>query len=163
MAMTDIVIDSINKLALELFGFKLCEWQPPVITAQLNNEKGPCHVLCTAATGAGKTAIMLLPALMRPRDITIIVSPLNLLTEQTSSIATKIGIKSVALMKETSNVNLLKVHILHSQCFSDHATGDRQWRLLTHLYVSRDACQYRLFCHLQIKQVLQLSQTCSDR
>jgi superfamily II DNA helicase RecQ len=80
MATTDIVFDSIKKQAFELFGFDLCEWQPEVIVAQLDNQEEPSHVLCTGATDAGKIAIIFLPAFMRPGDITIIVSPLNLVT-----------------------------------------------------------------------------------
>lgn len=103
-----------NSLALELFWFSLCDWQLPAITFQVDTNH---HVFNVTATGGGKTATILITALINAKDsqeITIIVSPLNLLTHQTDALAIKLGLNSVCLTAETSTKKVLKVS---SRCF----------------------------------------------
>ncbi|CAG8519912.1 15484_t:CDS:10 [Acaulospora colombiana] len=77
-----------------------------VVQAQAFDRK---HVICIAPTGAGKTLPLLLPTFIVPKSITLVVSPLNLLTKQINDLLTSKRIKSVALTAETSNLELIEV------------------------------------------------------
>lgn len=95
-----------SEIALEHLGYNLHYWQEDFITAQQDNDG---DVLGTAPTGGGKTATIIIPIIMNPKRITLIVSPLNLLTDQTNLVLKKAGVESVALTSETSNQLVLKV------------------------------------------------------
>ena len=109
-----------NSYALELFCFLLCDWQLPIITIQVDSDH---HVYNVATTGGGKTATILIAALINAKDfneITVIVSPLNLLTDQTHKLAVKLGLASVCLTAETSTEEVLKVSSVCFICKSDY-------------------------------------------
>ncbi|KAL1687149.1 P-loop containing nucleoside triphosphate hydrolase protein [Schizophyllum commune] len=87
------------------FGVDLCRWQVQAIRSLCKREPAEQqrdHCLISA-TGSGKTVTFLGPLLFVPQGTIIIITPLNLLSDQVASQLNRIGIPAIALSAENAH------------------------------------------------------------
>ncbi|KIL53911.1 hypothetical protein M378DRAFT_174525, partial [Amanita muscaria Koide BX008] len=91
--------DQIRHKTLELFGKRACAWQVHVCEEILRGDR---DVISIAGTGMGKTLTFWMPLLFRPQGVQVIVTPLNILGEQNTSILTKLNIEAIFISAKTA-------------------------------------------------------------
>lgn len=99
-------LGEIRKKTLEILGYRPCLWQCKVVEALLKHDK---DVVSIASTGSGKTLTFWMPLLFSQEGIQIVVTPLNILGEQSVRTLAKLGIKGISMTADTATKNNFKV------------------------------------------------------
>lgn len=104
----------------EVFGYKPCHFQVDVARKQLIAYQKPIEsrkgVVFTSGTGSGKTLCFLIPSLFVNTGITIIIAPLNVLSEQFQQRLESVGIQAANVTGKHIPDELFKVGLhIYSQ------------------------------------------------
>lgn len=98
--------NEIRSKTFECFNKTPCAWQVHVCKQVLC---GDCDIISIAGTGMGKTLTFWMPLLFRPQGIQIIVTPLNILGEQNSTLLDRLGIKGIFISAATATEHNFQV------------------------------------------------------
>lgn len=93
------LIDDIRRKAFDVLGKRPCLWQANVCQVVLEGNR---DVISIAGTGMGKTLTFWLPLLFRPAGVQIIVTPLNILSQQNVETLEKAGIQGIFLSADAA-------------------------------------------------------------
>jgi superfamily II DNA helicase RecQ len=103
--------DEIRSKTLDSFGKTACAWQVHVCEEILRGDR---DIISIAGTGMGKTLTFWIPLLFRPQGIQIIVTPLNILGEQNTSILAKLRINAIFISAKTATETNFHVRSFNS-------------------------------------------------
>ena len=106
-------LEEIWKKTQEVFGTWPCLWQSKVAEAFLCREQ---DIVCIAGTGKGKTLTFWMPLLFDKNSIQIVVTPLNLLSEQNVVSLMKAGIPAISIRAETATPQNFQVRRASLYC-----------------------------------------------
>lgn len=98
-------LDQIRQHTLSKIDMTPCLWQAEAVKHQLEGH----DVLVIAATGSGKTEPFLIPSLFDEKSLTIIISPLNVLSAQHTAKWNAKGVKTDVFKKDGITAEKLKV------------------------------------------------------
>lgn len=90
----------------EKLGKRPCLLQMKVCRAFLEGDK---HIVCSAATGFGKTLTFFMPLLFSTDGIIVIVTALNILGKQNIEQLAAVGISGIAISSENATEKSFKV------------------------------------------------------
>ncbi|KAJ7090157.1 P-loop containing nucleoside triphosphate hydrolase protein [Mycena epipterygia] len=85
--------------AIERLGYQPCVWQIKVVEAILKRDG---DVVCISATGSGKTLTFWLPLLFIPEGIQLVISPLNILGDQSVAQLKELDIDAISITSESA-------------------------------------------------------------
>ena len=102
-------LDDIRRKTLEILGYRPCLWQCKVVNALLQWDK---DIISITSTGSGKTMTFWMPLLFCQWGIIIVITPLNILGEQSVWTLAKLGIKGISMTAETAMKQNFKVRTL---------------------------------------------------
>ncbi|KAL1698963.1 P-loop containing nucleoside triphosphate hydrolase protein [Schizophyllum commune] len=106
----DLSDDNLRAQITKAFNVAPCQWQIEVIRALLKlSQHLDTRDLCLiSATGSGKTLTFLAPLLFEPRKIMVIISPLNLLSDQIAGQLRSQGLPAIALCGDNATKNVFQ-------------------------------------------------------
>lgn len=99
-------LDAIRKNTEELLGRRPCHFQMKVCEAFLRGDK---NIVASAATGFGKSLTFFMPLLFSEDAIIIIITPLNILGQQTVNQLAALQISAVAVDAQSVTQDVIKV------------------------------------------------------
>ncbi|KAL1660487.1 hypothetical protein GGF50DRAFT_63108 [Schizophyllum commune] len=107
----DLSDDNLRAQITKAFNVAPCQWQVEVIRALLKlSQRLDTRDLCLiSATGSGKTLTFLAPLLFEPRKLMVIISPLNLLSDQIAGQLRSQGLPAIALCGDYATKNVFQV------------------------------------------------------
>jgi len=91
--------DEIRLKTFENFKKVPCAWQIHVCEAVLRGDR---DVISIAGTGMGKTLTFWMPLVFRLQGIQLIITPLNILGEQNTTILDRLGIEAIFISATTA-------------------------------------------------------------
>ena len=100
--------DEIWVKTLENLGRRPCLWQVHICDVILCGQ----DVILLAATGSGKTLTFWMPLPFRLGGIQIVVTPLNILSEQNNELLSKLSIEGIFISAKTATECNFRVSIL---------------------------------------------------
>lgn len=98
--------DEIRPVTFENFKKIPCAWQIRVCEAVLRGDR---DIISIAGTGMGKTLTFWMPLVFRPQGIQLIVTPLNILGEQNTTILDRLGIEAIFISATTATEHNFRV------------------------------------------------------
>jgi superfamily II DNA helicase RecQ len=100
--------EQIHQDTIRVFGHRPCEGPIKAAIAQLENKTDVVYI---SSTRSGKTLTFWMPMLHEKESITILVTALNILGQQTAEVLKCAGIDAINITRANAKDETFKVHI----------------------------------------------------